>query len=168
MRFKLKNIKVLLLSVLLFMFGGNVFSQATITVKGNWTKRVKDDKVSDAGNDFKNSLYSGSNRTRIRVRKTPTSSLFPWRVDVRQDNITWDSRLVLSVKRTDDGDPITSGGTISGGTTFQTLSNIDQSFFSGTGSRKNIHVQYRVSGVTVLLPAGVWYEATIVYTLTEL
>ncbi len=160
----------LLIIVIIFIVGiTRTFGQATITVGGSdWKKKVKPVNVSDAGNDFKHTFYSAVNKTRIKVKKTPNSSLFPWRVDVSGINLNWDSRLEVWVKRTNNGTPITTGGTISGGTVFQLVSNSNQSFFSGTGSRKNIHVQYKLTGVTVLIPAEIWYEKRIIYTLIEL
>ncbi len=161
--------KLWLVVLIIFVLGAqDIFAQATITVRGNWRKRVRANQITEAGNDFPNSYQSSRTKTRITIRKTPTSSLFPWRVDVRGDKVLWDNRLTLLARRTDSGTSITAGATITGGTVYQQLTNTDQSFFSGTGSIRNIHVQYKVTGVTVLIPAGVLYETTVVYTLIEL
>ena len=164
-----KNHKWLLLIIILFLSGAQeLYGQATITARGNWRKRVRANQITEAGNDFPNTYESSTTKGRIRVRKTPTSELFPWRVDVRGDIVTWDNRLTMYARRTDNGTAITPGATITGGTVYQQITNTDQSFFSGTGSIRNIHIQYKITGVSVVIPAGVWYEKTVVYTVIEL
>ena len=162
-------LKILLLLIAFFYITDLVGQSATITANGNWSKRAKGYKIPEAGNDFPDTFISKANRTLIRVRKKPTSILFPWRVDVKATITTvWDSRLVLWVRRTGAGNNITSGATISDGVTYREITNTDQPFFYGEGSIKRIPIQYKITGVTVLVPAGVWYTKTVTYTVIEL
>ena len=161
------HIRKLLLITLILVGVQNVYSQATLTVTGDWTKNVEASEITEAGNDFPGVYESSSTITSIDISKSPTSELFPWKLDVHGEKGDWDNRLEIWTQRTDNGTAVTPGATITDGTVYQQVSNTDQSFFSGTGSISQIHVQYKITGVTVLIPAGVLYGTTIVYTLTE-
>jgi hypothetical protein len=162
-----KKIRSLVLSAIFILSFSALFGQATINVWGNWRKNVRATEVTNAGDDFPNVYESVADKSRLKVKRQPTSQLFPWRIDVRGDIVKWDSHLEIWIRRTDNGINITPGATISGGMVYQQISIFDQYFFEGNGSIKRIALQYQYRGVSVVVPAAL-YRQTIVYTLTEL
>ncbi|RLD45301.1 MAG: hypothetical protein DRI89_01375 [Bacteroidetes bacterium] len=157
-----------LLTLAMFLLSfSTLFGQATVTVWGNWRQNVEATEITNAGDDFPNVYESAADQSRLRVRRQPTSQLFPWRIDVRGDIVTWDNRLEIWIRRTNDGISITPGATITGGMVYQQISIFDQYFFEGNGSIRRIALQYQYRGVSVVIPAKT-YRQTIVYTLTEL
>ena len=163
----INKIRHLLLSATLILSFSALFGQATVNVWGNWRQNVEATEITNAGDDFPSVYESATDQSRIKVRRQPTSQLFPWRIDIRGDIVNWDNRLEIWVRRTNDGINITPGATITGGMVYQQLSIFDQYFFEGNGSIKRIAVQYQYRGVSVVVPARL-YRQTIVYTLTEL
>jgi hypothetical protein len=79
-------------------------------------------------------------------------------------DVTWDSHLTLSVRRTSDG---VGGGAISGGDSYLPLGTGTSTFFSGTGDRLNIQMQLRLDGVSASVPANS-YATTITFTVVDL
>lgn len=69
----------------------------------------------------------------------------------------------LFVKRTSDG---TGGGTISGGTTYQQITDTDQSFFTGTGGKKAVTIEFKLDNVSVQIPFGT-YTTSVIYTIVD-
>ncbi len=86
-----------------------------------------------------------------------------WGLDVKKIDTNWHSNLHLHVKRTSDG---TGSGTISGGDSYQEVTDIDQSFFSGNSDRSNVNVQLKLTGVSIQVPPDT-YTTTIYYTVFD-
>lgn len=91
-----------------------------------------------------------------------------WQVSVQKTSIVWDSNLRLWVNKVNDGNSTDSGARISpiGTTAYQEVSTIPQTFFRGFRNRQSVQVSYKISGVSVLIPAQT-YSTTVYYTISD-
>lgn len=138
---------------------GGVCWAIGITATGSWSQTIDASNLTGgAGTDLNSTYQSASNAVVIDIIGAGST----WGVAVKKITSNWHSSLHLSVKRTSDG---TGVGTISGGTSYQEVTDIDQSFFSGNRSRANVNVQFQLTGVSIQVPPGV-YTATVYYTVT--
>lgn len=154
------NFRIVLL--LLFspfcMFGQNISST------GNWSYNVPASTISEAGNNYNGNISSNVNQTLLDLAGMGFYTTY--RVDVRHSG-TLPAPLTLQVMRTGDG--VKSGfGGISGGTAYQNVTNSNIQFFTGWnflgGTYMNVPIQYNLTGVSVLIPAGS-YATTVTYTI---
>lgn len=154
----------------------------SISVTGNWAANVSSTAVTEAGNDYGTGYIIESTSNQIYIDVTASQStggagqpwwwclyfsciIGPndWEVKVSQSDINWDSRLKLHVKRTGSGSA--SGVTL--GTIYTTISTSPQTFFRGTNDAFLIPVQYKLSGMSVLIPTGT-YNTNVVYTVMDI
>jgi hypothetical protein len=135
-----------------------------IFVTGDWTNLAitANDLTAGAGSNLTPEYQSTIDQVTIDILNT-TGNSDSWRVDVKRTDSTWNSIPVLAVKRYDAG---SGGGSISGGLGFQTVGMTDMAFFSGTGNRTGIHVQLRISNISVSLSPGN-FSTTISYTVVD-
>ncbi len=136
----------------------------SIATSGSWSLTVDaSDLSAGAGSDLVNSQTSSSTQGSIDISGT-TGSSDNWRVDVKRVDTTWDSDFTIYVRRTGDG---TGDGSITGGTTFQEVTTTDASFFSGSGDRTGINVEFMIEGFSVsTIPVDV-YDTAITYTIVD-
>jgi hypothetical protein len=117
---------------------------------------------SGAGSGFEAWFETAADAQSIDVR-FPSGN---WEVYVSRSDSSWDSDLHLYVRRTGDGWSLS--GTISGGTSYQEVTTSELSFYSGTGGRYAVPVQYQVTGSYIDLGIGPGtYTTTITYTLYD-
>jgi hypothetical protein len=164
--------------ILFFYFWGFISSTSgllgqvvTVDVTGSWSLTIDQTNLqAGAGSDLVSSYESATNQVMIDINKVVYGNFwdwliaYNWRVDVRRSDALWDSRLNLDVRRTGNG---TGMGTISGGTAYQAVSSMDQTFFSGSRRRYDIPVQLQLRNVSIDVPPNN-YSTTVVYTVTEL
>lgn len=155
--------KSVLLALLLWaLVPGSLFAAPSITVTGSWVDTVDGgDLVSGAGSDLQSTYTSDSGQIIIDVSGA-TDSSDTWRVDVKKVDSGWDGRLHAYVMRTSDG----SGGSVSGGGSYQEVSNMDASFFSGAGNVTGIKIQLRMTGASVQIDPSS-YSTYIFYTVVD-
>ncbi|MBA3028297.1 MAG: hypothetical protein FP816_05700 [Desulfobacteraceae bacterium] len=103
---------------------------------------------------------SSSNAVTMNINANGNES---WMVHVSKNNSIWDPRLRLYIRRTGNG---SGTGTISGGTSFQEITSLNQTFFSGRKKYSNIPVQFQLTGVSLYIPPSS-NITTITYTITE-
>jgi len=133
---------------------GNVNIAAT----GGWNFTIDaSDLSSGPGSDLADK-DSAPGATLLTVSATG----FSWRVDVRKSDTTWNGNLTLNARRTSDG---TGSGLVFGGSSYIPIGSTNSLFFSGSGSRSNIGVQYRLNS-SVRVPPGS-YSTTVIYTITQ-
>lgn len=139
----------------------------TMRITGRWTIGNIDalSLTGGAGSDFVGSLESAINQIDISITKTTDPIAHPWRMDIKRLDTIWAPGFRLYVRRTADG---LGDGTIAGGTVYQEITEVDQSFFSGTGDRTKIELQLKLDGVQVANMHVESYSTTIYYTVTEL
>ncbi|MBN1648362.1 MAG: hypothetical protein JW874_10030 [Spirochaetales bacterium] len=94
-----------------------------------------------------------------------TQSSGNWQIEVSLNTPSyWPSSLSVEVRRTGNG----FGGSVSGGTSYITLSGTGQFFFSGSGNPLLIPFQYRISGDIAASGTNVdVYTAEIIYTVID-
>lgn len=155
--------KLILILFLLFVVHSN-YSQK-IQINGNWTKTLKASNIYSAGLDYESFYESNLKQSRITITPIPNSkynrSHMPFKVFVHKEDNEWHENLILEVKVSSN-----SHGN-STGTVYQAITNSTSLFFNTIGKRKNIPLQYKISGLSVTLPATN-YSAEIVYTVLNL
>lgn len=132
---------------------------ADITAVGGWTETIDaSDLIAGAGSDLQSDYYSATNATTLDV-----TAIGNYKVDVRRSDTNWSGDFTLYLKRTSDG---TGSGTISGGTSYITVSLTDTEFFTGSLDRSGIDVQYHLAGMSVNISPDT-YSTTITFTITD-
>ena len=119
------------------------------------------DLTGAAGTDFPANIESDPAAQNLEVK----NSVGNWRIDViRGGEPTWHSGILIYVRRTSDGD----AGTVSGGTTYQEITTVDTTFFTGTGNPRYIALQFMTNGAfaSAAIPADS-YTTTVTYTVTD-
>ena len=149
------------------LFFINQIKSQSLTVTGGWSTTLAVSNITEAGNNYPSgSLTSTVNQSLVRVTSATNSVAF---VSIQKSDTSWDSRLIISARRTGTGTG-SSGFTTTNGTTAQIITNVPQSFFEvrpGTGTQvTNIPIQYLITGYTVLLPVKA-YTTTLIYTVSN-
>lgn len=143
----------------------------TITVGGTDWNLDLTGEITEAGNGFTGTYESASNQILLTVSNglllTTTTTSIHYEV-----NTNWHSNFIIEARRT--GGP--SGGlcvgcSISGGTTYQTVTLTSGTFFQTSvllqlSSFTDIPVQLRLSGIDTTIPVGN-YQARIVFTVSN-
>ncbi|MGA1842046.1 MAG: hypothetical protein ACMUIU_15615 [bacterium] len=150
----------LILIVFLILLPKEILS-LSVKVTGSWSETIDNmDLQGGAGSDLINSYESVSNVCDIDITGIPKDN---WRLDVSKVDIQWHPNFHLYVKRTSDG---TNGGSLLGGTTYQEITDVYKTFFSGSDNVRNITIQYQLTGVSIQIPPNI-YSTTIYYTVTK-
>lgn len=135
-----------------------------IDVIGGWSRTITAaDLQAGAGSDLISTYESAADQASATIFNT-AGNTDAWRVDVRRSDTNWHPNFVLSVRRTGDG---TGGGVVSGGTVYQAITTTDAEFFSGTGDRSNIPIQFKLEGMSIQVPPSN-YSTTVVYTVVDI
>lgn len=152
--------------ILLVMFGliatGEKGEAAvSITVSGSWSLSIDaSDLVAGAGSDLIGTYQSNSDQIVLDIDVGKGN----FRVDVSKINTNWHSDFQLYVRRTSDG---TGSGKISGGTSYQEVTDTYQSFFTFKKDRTGINLQLKLSGVSVQVAPDT-YTTTVYYTVVKI
>lgn len=132
----------------------------SIMSTGGWSLTIDEgDLGGSAGSDFIDTHTSEANIAQLDISGTSGA----WTVTVQRDPVRWPAEVRLWVRRTSDGTP---SGSISGGDTFQEITSEPLPLFQGQGDVSGIALQYRVTGVSVTIGAGL-FDAPISYTLSD-
>lgn len=163
-KFKMRITTKLLIFIIIFglTFLAQKIRTQEIVVTGSWTLTIDAlDLQAGAGSDLIDTYESALDQVSIDVTVTGNRN---WRVDVRKGDTNWHSDFELSVRRTSDG---TGPGTVAGGTSYQIVTDTDQSFFSGRRNKFSINVQLKLSGVSIqILPDN--HATEVYYTIVDL
>ncbi len=162
----MKLAKIIIGSIILFL---GIFVIKTviagILIIGSWSLSISSaDLITGAGSDINNSFVSISNQVMIDITDINTFEN-NWRIDVHKTDVIWDTNIQLFIARTGEGNG-NEKSTISGGLSYQNITDIEQLFFAGRGQRIGVPIQLKFEGITIRLPIGS-YSTTIVYTITE-
>jgi len=137
----------------LYSFGSN---ELEIIVSGGWFRIVDHfDLKAGAGSDLIESYESPLDATVIDIiahKKTP------WAVYVKK--INQEHNLSIYIRRTSNG---TGEGKIEGGENFTLVEDSPKLLFRGKGEKRNITVQFKLSGISISIPPGlkgfrIYYE----------
>jgi hypothetical protein len=132
---------------------------ADISIVGNWSETVDSSNlIAGAGSDLRSPIESKTSVAVINISNTEGSV---WTVNVKKADLLWPTGTSLAVKRTADGSGF---GSISGGTTYLRLTGNEQLIFSGAGDRSDIHIQLKLTGLSVDNPPDN-YSTSITYRI---
>jgi hypothetical protein len=148
----------------------DTFSQCSpsISLVGSSLSQTSDALLSSrAGLDYNSDLLIERAPGNLTININNADGCSNWQLSVSKTSIVWDATLKIWVNKTYDGTVSAPGASISpGGTTaYQEITSFSQSFFSGVKSRSSIQISYKISGISVLLPAKA-YSTTVYYTIS--
>ena len=134
-----------------------------ISIQGHWTLRPQAaDLLPGPGLNLPSTYESDPGDLTIVVYGA-AGNTGPWRVEVRRDDASWDSHLTLWARRVGDG---MGFGQVAGGQAYQPITGVDGAFFSGAGDRSSITLQFKLTGLSALVPAGT-YAANLFFTVVN-
>lgn len=150
---------ILFLLVSLFFAAWIAHAGTSISVTGSWSEAIdKNDLVNGAGSDLQSTYTSISGQISIDI----SGASGDWRVDIRKVDTNWNDNLHTYVRRTSDG----SGGSVSGGTSYKSVTDINTSFFSGSGNVTAINVQLEMRNASIqITPSS--YSTVLNYTVVD-
>ncbi|RKT00800.1 hypothetical protein [Chryseobacterium defluvii] len=158
------------LCIALLMTAAHLINSQTLTVSGsNWSVSVP--SITEAGSNYGGTYESSTNQ--ILLTASVPLLLGSGKVSVHYEaNPTWHNSLILSVRRTGNGTTLCALCSISGGTTYQTVTQTDIELFRiqavlALASYSNIPIQLQLSGVSVTIPASS-YQSRMVFTISAL
>jgi hypothetical protein len=165
-----KNLIISTFIILSLLLSGGVVGQNFSVSGSGYSFSLTSADITDAGLDFASTHTSLPNQSSAVVSGYPTGGfaffiqcfLFGscnYQVLVEKSDINWDPNLTVSVVRT-------GGNNVNGGLSFIPITNTPQLFYNGTGNSGVVNYQYRVEGVSVLIPADT-YSTDIVFTFFE-
>lgn len=151
------------MTVLLLLFScAAAGAQISLSTSGSWSRSVgAADLTAGAGSDLAPTYEGTAGGITLSVTGT-TGGADAWRIDVKKVDVNWIAALWIYVRRTDSG----SGGTVSGGTAYQQITDADLSFFDGAGNVSAVGLQVEVGGVSVTVPPAS-YSSTIYFTIVD-
>jgi len=162
MRFSIRIFIIFLLAPLFFV-PQTAHAGISIKVTGNWSETIdKNDLLSGAGSDLQSTYTSVSGQISIDISGRIGVS-DAWRIDIRKVDNNWSNNLHPYVMRTSDG----NGGSVSGGTSYQEVTDINTPFFSGSGKVRGIKVQLRLTGASIQIPPSS-YSTMLYYTVVDI
>jgi hypothetical protein len=149
---------------LFFLFGSPLYA-IDITVIGGLEDIIVEPEHLFRGKSggLASSYESKEDATMMNITGTAGSD-DAWEVRVRMKASSWPKEMTLQLRRTGDGD---GGGALEGGSSYLSIGESDTFFFSGSGDRTAIPVRYKISGISLSVPAG-RYSAVITYTIVDL
>jgi hypothetical protein len=162
MRFSIR-IFIIFLLVPLFFAAQTAHAAISITVTGSWVETIdKNDLISGAGSDLENTYTSVSGQISIDISGTSGPS-DAWRIDIKKIDSIWNNSFHPYVMRTSAG----TGGSVSGGASYQEVTDINAQFFSGSGDVTGINVQLRITGASIQINPD-YYSTVLYYTVVDI
>ena len=152
---------ITLILLVIFPTGQSVHA-IDIVLTGIWSVNIDaGDLAAGVGSDLNPSYESPADQVLLDILNTMGGG-DNWRIDVKKSDIAWSPNISVYTRRTSGG----SGGSVSGGETYQIITNTDQSLFTGTADVSDIGMQYKIDGVSIDIdPSN--YVTTIIYTVVD-
>ena len=139
--------------------GGRLPQRSTNTGTGSWSEIVNSTtSLRGRAAIWSPRFKSSSGQGTLGISNTLTGS---WTVKARKNDVNWPSGVNIAVKRTGGGSGFC---TISGGTSYLTLTTADQTLFSGSLNRSGIPLQLKTEGLSVSHAPNT-YSLNAIYTL---
>ena len=171
----------LLLLLFLISFSQNLSAQGNVVLTGSWDLTLSQSDLQDGpGSDLNHTYESATDQVLVEIYRLffiwgSGTRTWNWAIDINKSDTDWDSSLEVWARRTGDGQ-CSYTYTITGGQTYQRITDVATEFFSGsiTGSgswllvllANNIPIQYQIRGVSAALTAKT-YTTSIVYTVRD-
>ena len=161
----MSRLAVIAIFALMLLHTQPAWSVLDISVTGGgWSPSIGvGDLQAGAGSDLVSTYQSVANLVGISISGAAGVN-DSWRIDVRRTDVMWGNRLTLFLQRTGTG---IGSGSVTGGNTFQAITDTDATFLSGAGDLSNIPVQLQLQGVSLQVPPNA-YLTTITYTVVDL
>ena len=131
--------------------------------------------ITEAGEDFPSSIESETSLyVSVQYNGSWLAYLFnpdkQWRVFIHKSDLNWDSDLALSAERTGTGSIINNWWAqplyITGGSSFQNITNTPVYFFRGRHGIVNIPVSFKLTGASLTMGAKD-FETNVVFTVYD-
>lgn len=161
--------KKFLYIILLIIFSCDFKAQNITITSTDWTIAVP--TITEAGNNYAG-LYESSTNQIILGVSVPLL-LGTAKVSVHYEaNPAWHNSLILSARRTNTGTTLCALCTITGGTSYQTVTQTAIEIFRiqavlTLASYTGINIQLQLSGVSVTIPAAS-YQSRVVFTISAI
>ncbi len=160
------------MSLLVLFLGAQLSAQSKVKLQGKWNCVVPASDIIEAGSDYSGAYESLDNEVQFSVndKNKVEQNGYGWSVSIRRSDILWDNTAKIYVRRTSNGTPHDSGNiptTITGGTSYQQVTETETFFFSGYRGSEDIDIQYKLQGVSVVIEAQK-YTTYIIYTVSSL
>jgi hypothetical protein len=124
--------------------------------------------ITEAGTDYDRSYESGTGKVRIDITNDYWDEYFGynWELYVHKQDVLWDSEIKIFARRTSNGTPENSywETTVTGGNNYTEILNSERLFFFGLRGSNNIRVQYKLEGISLLIPVAN-YRTYITFTI---
>ncbi len=131
---------------------------------GGWVLNIdSSDLEGVVGSNLIDEYISAGSIETITVGGT-VDSLDSWVVQVKKEDIFWNSTISFSVLIESTG---TGNGDITTSEDYQVITNTYQTLFSGTGDRDNITVRFKIGGISISEISANEYKTDIVYTIVD-
>ena len=155
---------------ILFCFNGSfLIAQLIVENDTNLHFDVFQVYVNEAGDKFQSELQTASDELLVGVYFMPNTvdnAMYrQWYMSIKKVDYDWLPQLSVWARRTGPGSN-EFGNQLLNGQTYQALDWEDQFFFSGTGHFDHIPIQFKISGISVTLPAKS-YLTEVIITLWE-
>jgi hypothetical protein len=157
-----KSIKIMIIAALLW--GSRPAVHAEVNVRGDWQVEINVTAWEDGVQELTPEVVE-SDPSQIRLSINWFANLNPrYEVDITRMDGQWHPDLQLSLRRTGEGNGY-PWSWLSGGTTYQVVTDQPSAFFSGQWLRNNIPVQLKLETLAWPIPAG-YYDTTLYFTIT--
>ena len=157
------------ITICCFVIPVSSYSQITLETQNDINVHILESSITDPGMDLENTFETNSDETILSVKILPenlNNKLYrSWDINISKNDIDWHNDLKIYVKKTGNGESEFNTNTL-GGVVYQRIENYDQYFFEGTGWIENIPLQYKITGMSVTIPAKT-YTTEIIITLLD-
>jgi hypothetical protein len=157
-------LRIYLITILLLVLvqTGQSAHAIDLELTGTWTITIDSgDLAAGPGTDLTAIYESPADQVLVDILNSMGGG-DSWRIDVKKSDVSWNSNLSVYARRTSDG----FGGSVSGGESYQIITNSDQSLFTGTDDITDIGMQYKINGVSININPNN-YATTIIYTVVD-
>lgn len=148
--------------IVFILFSNVLFSQSiNVETRRGWSKTISVSDITEAGNDYVGTYVSSDKQTEITIDPRRKNNTTVISIRKEYDSGDWHPNLNLQIKRTDINNSDSNGGLL-----FQTITDMDAFFFNTEGKQEDVPLQYRINGISVLLPVQD-YTTTIIFTVYD-
>ncbi|MFA9372315.1 MAG: hypothetical protein ACERIH_11455 [Labilibaculum antarcticum] len=141
-----------------------------IEIYSDWSLKVSSSDILDAGMDYPTNYMSKTGKIKFDIthNKSKERNGYDWSISIQKSDLFWDNQLKIFARRTSDGFAYSNASyahSVDGGEVFQEIEDFNQFFFSGLRGHTDMKIQYKLKGISVLIPAEK-YETEIIYTIS--
>ncbi len=155
---------IIFLYILYFPLGAEAILTVVPSDAGGYAFDISSSSLaSGAGSDFQNTFVSNTAAERLYISDT-SGTEEAWSVYIKKSDNYWDDDLVLSAYVSSIG---SGEGTVETTGDYQEITDANAVFFTGTGDRDSLTVQFKIRGISISTIEKENYSTEIVYTLAD-